>query len=811
MNMRNRRHNDTKKVILTGLIFLLVGCIGPNPDYIRKYHAQPYAPSYSTEDIANLEYLGSKVVDYGVSFNIYSENATRAELLLFQDPNSDRPSHSYEMSRFENVWSIYIEGIGAGAYYGFRMWGPNWGYDPGWYPGSDIGFISDYDSRGNRFNPNKVLIDPYARAFHRDHDWSLGTAASGPYRREDTTAAAAKSIVVEDGTYDWSAIEQEYWRKRQAGQTVPDNKIIVYEVNLKGFTMNPGSGVLHPGTYRGVGEKADYLKDLGITAVEFLPVHEKPVDGGYWGYWTLGFFAPENSYSRDDKLGRQINEFKWMVEQLHARGIEVWIDVVYNHTGEGGLWRERPPKYTLVDTDNPNDFWYYDPPETATVLAFRGIDNQAYYQLDPYSPNPGYYWEHTGVGNGFRANHTPGERLILDSLRFWNDEMHVDGFRFDLAAQLGEVDLDYADWDAGSTVLQKIIDDPVLKKNRARIVAEPWDAGGHYTIGQFPVSADYDDSGLGWFEWNGQFRDALRPFLNDDSHNLSSSSGSTNFGAAFTGSRPLFGEGACPGACDPRKPIHSINFLTAHDGFTMYDLFSYNEKRNGLGPLNPEGTDILSGDSNNHSHDWGGPDGSGEPLKRQMIRNAAGLLFLSHGTPMMLGGDEWMRTQYGNNNAYSTGADNEYNWFRWGNWAQKPDAVRMRDFWKKLIQFRKNHCYALCPLEWETDDGSDHDRFSWKKWDGFDADATTWSGRNIGLHYWNTGDRPELFIVVNMESSPVNYTLPGGRVWTRVIDTQSYFEGEGETSGNFFTTPDIIGATYDVQARSIVVFREDNS
>jgi isoamylase len=788
-------------VILSGLV--VTACRLPAEDYIRKYAAHSHAPSYSTEDIKNLKYLGSKVVDYGVSFNIYSENASRVELLLFEDPDG-RPSHVYQMSRFENVWSLYIEGIGERTYYGFRMWGPNWPWSEEWYPGSDAGFQADYDEKGNRFNPNKVLIDPYARAYHRDHDWTLGTAASGPYRNESTVEAAAKSIVLQDGDYAWDSGERSYWKDRQQGRGLADHELIVYEVHLKGLTKNPGSGVKHPGTYRGVGEMADYLKDLGITAVEFLPIHEKPVDGGYWGYWTLGFFAPENTYADDSEEGSQVHEFKWMVEQLHQRGIEVWLDVVYNHTGEGGLWREYPPNATIVQNENPADFWYFDPPETATILGFRGIDNIAYYQLDPYSSNPGFYWEHTGVGNGWRANHQPGHQLIMDSLRYWSDEMHVDGFRFDLAAQLGEENLDYEAW-SNSTILQDIANDKVLQKNRARIVAEPWDAGGHYVIGQFPVSSSYADNGYGWYEWNGQFRDVIRPLLNEDSFKLNGGASNINVGGALTGSRDLFGEGSCP-ACDPRKPLHSINFITAHDGFTLYDLFSYNEKRNGKGPLNPEGEDALSGDSHNHSRDWGGGDGSGEPLKRQMVRNAAVLLFLSQGTPMMLGGDEWMRTQYGNNNAYTTGADNTYNWFRWSNWRSNPAAVRMHDFFKKIIRFRKNNCSLFCRTQWETDDGTSTDLFSWKKADGNDADASTWSAKNIGLHYWNV-DR-EIFMVLNLDTGSVNFTLPGGRTWQRVIDTQAYFEGDSGESGNFFQEPVIAGASYDVQAHSIVVFQE---
>ncbi|RME88043.1 MAG: glycosyl hydrolase, partial [Candidatus Hydrogenedentota bacterium] len=689
---------------------MILSCVKPSEDYIKLYNAKPYAPGMSVDDIKNLLYLGAKPTGNGVNFNIYSERAERVELLIFDDPDSEHPARVFEMSRFHNVWSVYVEGIGPGTYYGYRMWGPNWKYDPNWRPGKLDGFIADVDAYGNRFNPNKVLMDPYGRAFHRDHDWSKGMAASGPYRQESTVAASAKAIVLSDD-YSWSSAEQDYWNQKKAGQTLKPEELIVYEVHLKGFTKNPGVDypVDHPGTYRGAGEMADYLKDLGVNVVEFLPINEAGADGGYWKYWTIGFFAPEVSYAFNTSRGYHVNEFRQMVEEFHKRGIEVWIDIVFNHSGEGGLWREKPPQFTgVLDLNDPANFWIYDPVETATILTFRGIDNNAYYQRpynDPNAAAAGYYWEHTGVGNGMRANHTPFRRLIIDALRYWNDKMHVDGFRFDLCAQLGEIDEDYGSWSSTTTVLQDIVNDPILQANNARVVAEPWDAGGHYKVGEFSKAADSSNwqgkssssQAYSWYEWNGQFRDYMRSFLNDDSYKLNTKPWPylVDGGGFLTGSGGMYNKENCS-YCIARYPYNSINFITAHDGFTLYDVFSYAEKRNCGGPLNPNCIDPTSGDDNNHSKDW-----QPESFKRQIIRNAAVLLFLSNGTPMMLGGDEWMRTKYGNNNPYHIDADNPYNWMRWSIWKNEiTDGIyarrKMHHFFKSIIAFRKENCWAFC-------------------------------------------------------------------------------------------------------------------
>ena len=326
------------------LAWTLIGCA--QEDYPSMYALSDKAPSLSWSDIEALEHMGPTIIDGGVNFSVYSENAERIELLLFEDPESDLPTIQFELNREGDVWNGFVEGVGVGQHYGYIAWGPNWPYDPDWIPGTTTGFRSDVDQYGNRFNPNKLLFDPWSKALHRDHDWSRGSTASGPQRAQSTWGAGSKSVVVQS-KYKWSDHETS-WREGRKNNTLEghdDNELVMYEVHPKGFTANQASGVDHPGTFRGVGEMAPYLADLGINAVELMPIHEKPLDGGYWGYNNLSFFAPEHSFSADAKAtGRVdgvIDEFKWMVDELHQNGIEVIIDVVYNHTGEGGLWREK--------------------------------------------------------------------------------------------------------------------------------------------------------------------------------------------------------------------------------------------------------------------------------------------------------------------------------------------------------------------------------------------------------------------------------------------------------------------------------------
>ncbi|MCB9746337.1 MAG: glycosyl hydrolase [Alphaproteobacteria bacterium] len=813
--------------LLTAL--LVLGCA--SEDYIRLYHTEEVAPSLGWEALQTLDFMGPYPVDKGVNFAVYSENAERVELLLFDDPESDLPTWQFPMTQQGAVWSVYVEGVGVGQHYGYIAWGPNWPYDEDWIPGTTTGFRTDVDEQGNRFNPNKLLFDPYARAIHRDHDWLAGSLASGPKRHELTYAAGSKSVIVpshfetagiREPAYAWSEHEDE-WQTLRASGDHPGHDwtdLVVYEVHAKGLTANPASGVEFPGTYRGVGELAPYLADLGITAVELLPIHEKPLDGGYWGYNNLSFFAPENAMSASYQVTGQpletLDEFKWMVDQLHQAGVEVIIDVVYNHTGEGGLWRERLYFETYEDQIEVN----FDPKEVAGLYSYRGLDNASWYAL---SEDGQTYWNNTGVGNQSRPNHTPMRKLILDSLRFMTEELHVDGFRFDLAGILGEPDLNYNGWiDPSETVLQDIIDADFIQENNVRIIAEPWTAGGTGPgIGGFPVSSS--DPDYGWGEWTPYFRDWWRSFVNDDGWALNSTH-RIDGGAVMTAAESVY-------AWNGRKPYHTVNFVTAHDGFTMYDLMSYTEKQNGCGLLNPiccddplsVWCDDESGEENNHSRNWGD-----EATKRQMMRNLFVAMMISHGTPMILGGDEWMRTQYGNNNAYNIWADNEWNWHRWGEWQSTYawHRARMHDFVRELIRFRLERTYAFSPADWGA--GMP---FSWKNESNQDMGDGDWSSRHLAIHYYNGNgytEQPEILVLINMERSPVTFTLPSGTSWGRVIDTQSWFDIPGtigDAGGGYFDeNPDadpymsaninldapvaVPGTSYEVPASAIVILEE---
>ena len=756
----------------------LLACTG-DEDYARLYHTEALAPSLDQDEVEDLQHLGPTLIDDGVNFGVYSERAERVDLLLFEDPEDAEPTQRFEMRRCGDVWNLYVEGIGVGTNYGYVAWGPNWPYDPDWIPGQLDGFVADVDSDGNRFNPNKLLTDPYALAMHREHDWGRASLGTGESRRQESTWGAASKSVVVRSDYTWSENEDFWIESRKADSLAGHgwNEQIVYEVHAKGFTANGIEGVDHPGTYRGFGEQAAYFAELGITAVELLPVHEKPSDGGYWGYNNISFFANNLGYSADRDNGEHaavIDEFKWMVDQLHQHGIEVWVDVVYNHTGEGGLWRDKLyyNDYT-EDGSAVEDAVHLDSVEVASLYNFRGLDNWSYYALDPGGLT---YWNNTGVGNETRGNHEPMRKLIIDSLRYMVEELHVDGFRFDLAGILGEQDLNYNEWDdPANTVLQDIIDDPVLQEHNTRITAEPWTAGGHYNpvLGAFPHTSNGHPGG--WGEWNGHFRDLWRSMINEDT-SFGHYEGVLSMGGALTGSAEMYG-------WNDRKPWHSMNFVTVHDGFTMYDLVSFEEKQNGCGVLNPVCCDdptsswceTDSGESHNRSRDWGD-----EALKRQMMRNFFVGMLVSHGTPLLYGGDEWMRTQYGNNNAYSTWADNEWNWFRWGEWQAYDERHRMFDFVKKMIAFRKAHIDKLSPYEHGGE-------FAWK--DAYNNDATDWSVRHMAVHHY--GGDTQLEILMNFEDGDVTFTLPEDVEWVRVVDTQAWFDkGDAEDEDGWFAEND---------------------
>jgi isoamylase len=807
-------------------------------DYVHLFRTLDKAPSLEWADIEAMEHMGPTVIDGGINFCVYSENAERIDVMLFDDPETDEATHTFTLTARGDVWNGFVEGIGQGQHFGYRAWGPNWPYDPEWIPGTTTGFRSDVDGDGNRFNPNKLLFDPWGKALHRDHDWSKGSTASGPSRASVTYGAAAKTVVVDSG-YTWSTHERQ-WQEARAADTLAgheDNALIIYEVHPKGLTMNPASEVDHPGTFRGIGEIAPYLQDLGVNVVELMPIHQKPLDGGYWGYNNLSFFAPElafsHAYQSTGRVDGVIDEFKWMVDQLHLHDIEVWLDVVYNHTGEGGLWRERLYFDTFDDAFEVN----FDPKEVAGLYSYRGLDNASWYAL---SEDGQYYWNNTGVGNQTRPNHRPMHRLIMDSLHFAVEDLHVDGFRFDLAGILGEPDLDYdSTIDPAFTILADIVDDPVLQARNIRLVAEPWTAKGTGPgIGGFPASSNRD--GFAWGEWNAHFRDWWRAFVNhcnwgedgavvchgdaqlDAPVFVLNSTEGVDGGAVMTGSSDVY-------AHNGRKPFHSVNFITSHDGFTLYDLVSYEDKQNSCGLLNPKccddplsvWCDDESGETHNRSHNWWD-----EAKKRQIMRNMFVAMMVSHGTPMLLGGDEWMRTQMGNNNAYSTWADNEWNWFRWGEW-QNSFAVqrhRMHDFVRQLIAFRKAHLDQLSP---KTYGGGAP--FAWKTASNTEMTGEDWSSkRHMMVHYYAdaTHTGPELAILINMEPGTVTFTLPEGRRWGRVIDTQAWFDtpgDEGAADGYFAEHPTAdpylsrnisagdpveVSGSYGVAASSIVVLEQ---
>ena len=449
-----------------------------------------------------------------------------------------------------------------------------------------------------------------------------------------------------------------------------------------------------------------------------------------------------------------------MVDQFHQHGIEVLIDVVYNHTGEGGLWREKLElNDTSFDRATADQLVNFDPHEVAGLYSFRGLDNASYYAT---SADGLTYWNNTGVGNQTRANNSPMRKLTMDSLRYYVEELHVDGFRFDLAPVLAEKDKFYNEWDAiENTVIQDIVEDPLMQEYNVRIIAEPWSIQGFY-LGGFPKASNSD---FGWGEWNAHYRDWWRSFVNEDGFKLNSREGAIDGGGAMTGSFDLFN-------WNGRKPYHSVNFITVHDGFTLYDLFSYYEKQNKCGPLNPvccdqplsAWCDRNSGEEHNRSRDWGD-----EATKRQMMRNMFAALLISHGTPMIYGGDEWMRTQLGNNNAYSTQADNAANWFQWGNYYAKDEAHRMHDFVRQMIKVRNEFSFAFSPLDYETSAP-----FAWKS--AQNTDAVAWDSRHVMKHYYDTEAGPEILVLINMERDWTTFTLPEGRVWERVMDTQSYFD-----------------------------------
>ena len=660
--------------------------------------------------------LGATWDGVGVNFALFSEIAERVDLCLFDEDHRETRVTLPEVSGF--VHHGYVPGVAVGQRYGFRVHGP---WDP---------------ANGLRCLPAKLLLDPYARAVEGDVQWNEALFSyrfgdpDGPVNEADSGPFAQRSVVV-NPYFDWSA---------DRAPRRPLHDTIIYETHVKGFTM------LHPeipeelrGTYAGLGHPAAirYLSTLGITAVELLPVHQFVHDShliekglrNYWGYNTIGFFAPHNGYSAGGRRGEQVAEFKQMVAALHEAGIEVILDVVYNHTAEGN--------------------------HLGPTLSFRGIDNAAYYRL--VQDDRRYYFDTTGTGNTFNVGHSYALQLIMDSLRYWVLEMHVDGFRFDLAATLGR---ETHDVERTATFFDLIQQDPVV--SQVKLIAEPWDVGERgYQVGNFPPL---------WSEWNGKYRDAVRDYWHGQPQTLS------EMGYRLTGSSDLYESSA-------RRPHASINFVTAHDGFTLADLVSYSEKHN---DANLEGE--IPGESHNRSSNHGaeGPteDAQIVELRRRQQRNFLATVLLSQGVPMILGGDEIGRTQRGNNNAYAQ--DNEISWFDW----QRADAPLL-EFVQSLIQLRQAHPVfrrrrwfqgrairgaAVTDIEWFQPDGEAMSDEHWARQSSL-ALALFLGGDNLGVD--QRGERivdSSFYLMLNASPAPVDFTVPAqrwGERWRLVVDTSS--------------------------------------
>jgi isoamylase len=558
----------------------------------------------------------------GTNFALFSEHAEGVELCLFDA--GDNEARVELTQRTAYIWHCYLPEIGPGQRYGFRVHGP---YEP---------------TAGHRFNPAKLLIDPYAKAIDGIVDWTSDVNVL-PYvpngeedddlepDDDDDATAIPKSVVIDDAFL---------WEGDRPPQ-IPFADTVIYETHVKGFTMcHPDVREDLRGTYAGMASEAavSYLVDLGVTAIELLPVHHISDEAflydhglhNYWGYSTIGYFAPHSEYAATGRLGEQVREFKGMVKALHRAGIEVILDVVYNHTAEGN--------------------------HLGPMLAFKGADNAAYYRLMPDDPR--HYMDFTGTGNSLNPVHPSVLRLIMDSLRYWVTECHVDGFRFDLAAALAR---EFYDVDRLSAFFDVIHQDPVL--SQVKLIAEPWDVGpGGYQVGNFPIL---------WSEWNGVYRDTMRDFWRGQA-----SAG--EFASRLTGSADLY-------QSDGREPFASINFITAHDGFTLADLVTYEQKHN-----DANGEDNNDGTDDNRSWNCGVEGPTDDPevlaLRARQTRNFLTTLFVSQGTPMLLGGDESGRTQDGNNNAWCQ--DNEISWF---DWHETQDAADLRAFVRRLIQLRHRH------------------------------------------------------------------------------------------------------------------------
>jgi isoamylase len=665
--------------------------------------------------------LGATWLGNGVNFAIFSETATSVDLCLFD--SMDAPQENMRIPVTEHtdqVWHVFLPDVKPGQLYGYRVNGP---YDP---------------KHGMRFNSSKLLLDPYAKAIAGEINWAdemfayvVGDKLEDLTRDSRDDAWGMPKAVVIDNAFDWG-------NDKRPG--IPLHQSVIYEAHVKGFTkLSPNVPEELRGTYAGVGSSAaiEYLKELGVTAIELLPVHayvddKVLIDSGlrnYWGYNTIGFFAPEAKYSSSGAMGGQVTEFKAMVRNLHAAGLEVILDVVYNHTAEGN--------------------------HLGPTLSFRGIDNPAYYRLLPEDVR--LYMDFTGTGNTFNLLHPRTVQLVMDSLRYWVNDMHVDGFRFDLASTLAR---DQSGVNKLHAFFEIIHQDPVI--SQVKLIAEPWDVGeGGYQVGNFPVL---------WAEWNGKYRDEVRRFWKGDEGRIG------EMAYRLTGSPDLY-------QTTGRRPYASINFITAHDGFTLNDLVSYNEKHN-----EANGENNNDGDNNNHSWNCGAEGPTDDPkintLRARQRRNFLTTLFLSQGVPMLCGGDEWGRTQKGNNNAYCQ--DNEISWL---NWERDEKQNALLEFTKKLIRLRREHPVFRRPkfFQGRRIHGSDIRDVMWFNEGGNEMSDEEWaspmvrclemllSGDTVDvLNFQGEPIRDETFLLLlNGYHEPIPFVLPGEEhvEWELILDT----------------------------------------
>lgn len=667
--------------------------------------------------------LGASYDGAGVNFALYSQVAQKVELCLFDEHDAETRIEMTEQNSY--VWHNYIPGLQPGQRYGYRVYGP---YDP---------------MHGLRCNPNKLLLDPYAKAIEGNIDgdeslfsyWFKSPDDTSAMNDLDSAAHTMKSAVI-NPYFDWGNDQHPY---------ISYHDSVIYEAHVRGMTnLNMDVPPDIRGTYAGLAYPSviEYLKKLGITAIELMPIHQFVNDSflqekglsNYWGYNTIGFFAPHNAYSSSGERGEQVNEFKSMVKAYHRAGMEVILDVVYNHTAEGN--------------------------HMGPTLSFKGIDNASYYRL--VEGDQQHYFDTTGTGNSLLMRSPHALQLITDSLRYWVTEMHVDGFRFDLAATLAR---QFQEVDKLSAFFDIVEQDPII--SRVKLIAEPWDLGsGGYQVGGFPSS---------WSEWNGRYRDTVRDFWRSQPSTL------PEFASRLMGSSDLY-------QVNGRRPVASVNFITAHDGFTMNDLVSYNEKHN---EANGEGN--RDGESNNRSWNCGVEGPTNIPdvndLRQRQMRNMFATLLFSQGIPMICGGDEVARTQQGNNNAYCQ--DNEISWT---NWHLDKGRKELLAFVSKLIHLRLDHP-VLHRRRFFTgrepgDDSNTIPQVEWFDHTGSIMDMDDWQNTHAFsmMIYLNGSDIPEVdwygnrmvdndfILIFNAHYEPIMFTLPDeryGRKWQLVVDTHN--------------------------------------